>query len=206
MLVMQHVPDEVWDSLPPKRLPRWRVLGATLLVALLGMGAYAAAQAGVLAPNISAFTGGASWKEGSRTFTIFTSLDNQGLVETTVESAAVSGGWVRLDKVTLPDFAQGIPESAPDAFPLRLGAHEGATIELWFTVTDCSAIDRAGLTLTAQATSPGRTSTIDITPDGALDPAAPSFSTWSDGNNPWLVPWPGSYAASACNVPVPPPA
>ena len=203
MLVAQHVPDEVWESLPPRRLPRWRVLGSVLLLALLGMGAYGAAQIGVLAPNVSAYTGGAGWKEGSRTFSIFTTLDNQGLVDTTIESAAVSGSWVRLDSVTLPDLAQGLPTSAPDAFPLRLGPHEGATIELRFTVTDCSAIDRSGLTVTVQATSPVRTSTLDITPSGTSDPGAPSSYSWT-GSDPWNVPWPGTYAASACGVPLPP--
>ena len=209
MLVMQHVPDEVWDSLPPKRLPRWRVLGATLLVALLGMGAYAAAQAGVLAPNVAAQGNGGSWTEGSDTFTSVVTLTNDGSVPVTIESVALSSStWVRLDRVTQADARSTDLAGAalPSALPVTLGAHEGMSIELWFTVTDCAAIDRAGLALTATAASPMRTTALDITPRADQDPDAPSFYTWSDGNNPWLVPWPGTYAASACNVPVPPPA
>jgi hypothetical protein len=205
MLIRQHVPDEVWESLPPRRLPRWRILGATVLVALLAFGVYAAAQAGVIAPNVSAATGGGSWSEGSREFTTLITLDNGGAVPATIDSIAVSSSsWLRLDRVTQAD-ARGAQHDSPlpSALPVTLDGHEGVSIELWFTVTDCAAIDRAGLTLTAQASSPLRTTTIDITPSGTTDPGAPSSYSWS-GSDPWNVPWPGTYAASACAVPLPP--
>lgn len=205
MLIEQHVPDAVWESLPTKRLPRWRVLGATLLVAILAFGAYAAAQAGVLAPNVSASTGGGSWTEGSGEFTTVITLDNRGAVPVTIDSIALSPTtWLRLDRVTPADGWGAQPDPPPPSVsPLSLDAFEGMSIQLWFTVTDCSAIDRAGLTITAQATAPMRTTTIDITPSGTSDPGAPSSYSWT-GSDPWNVPWPGTYAASACGVPLPP--
>jgi hypothetical protein len=203
MLIAANVPNEVWASLPERRLPRWRVLGALVLLAALTFGAYTAAQAGVLAPNIRAETHGGSWTEGSGSFTTVTTLVNEGAVPTTIESAAVTGSWLRLDRVTLADQSSA-GDAAPTSFPVTLGAHEGVSVEFWFTVTDCSRVDRAGLALSVQATSPRRTTSVDITPRGDQDPAAPSSYSWSEGADPWNVPWPGTYAASACGVHLPP--
>ena len=203
MLIAQQVPDDVWAALPARRLPRWRVLGSVVLVAALVSGAYAAAQAGVLAPNLRAESYGGSWTEGSGSFTTVTTLTNDGAVPVTIESAAVGGStWLRLDRVTLADRPSS-GDAAAAAFPVTLGAHEGVSVELWFTVTDCSRVDRVGLPLTVQASSPRGTTTVDITPAGQQDPGAPGSYSYS-GADPWEVPWPGSYAAAACSVPLPP--
>jgi hypothetical protein len=207
MLIAQHVPEDVWAALPPRRLPRWRVLGALVLLAAIVFGVYVAEQSGVLSPNLQAQSYGGSWKEGSGTFTTVTTLTNEGSRPLTIESAAVSGGtWLRLDRVTNAD-QRSVDETdvaLPPVLPVTLEPHEGVSIELWFTVTDCSRIDRKGLTLTAQASSPLRTTTVDITPAGDQDPEAPGSYSWSGGVDPWLVPWPATYAASACSVPLPP--
>lgn len=206
MLIRERVPDEVWQDMPPRRLPRWRVLGAVLAAAVLAFGVAAGSQAGVLTANVSASSYGGSWTEGSDRFTTVTTLTNEGSAPTTITSIAVSGTWVRLDRVTNAD-ARGadLPESAvPSVLPIELGPHEGMSIELWFTVTDCAAIDRAGLTLTAEAAGPLRTTSVDITPAGQSDPAAPSSYSWSGGTDPWIVPWPATYASGACSTPLPP--
>ena len=202
MLIAQHVPEDVWAGLPPRRLPRWRVLGALMLLAVLAFGAYALSSAGYLAPNIGAETNGGSWTEGSRRFSSVTTITNNGSVPTTLSSAAVSGSWVRLDRVTNADM-ESAGDQLPDALPLTLDPHQGVSLELWFTVTDCTKVDRAGQSLTITATSPLRTTAVDVTPSGTADPGAPSSYSWS-GIDPWNVPWPGTYAASACGVPLPP--
>lgn len=202
MALSQQVPDEVWQALPPRRLPRGRVALGLVLVALLGYALFWLSQAGVLAPNISARSTGGSWEEGSGRFSTVSTLLNDGETPTTIESIAVSGTWVRLDRVTNADLAPS-EEKQPPALPITLAPHQGVTLEMWFTVTDCRAITRDGLTVTAQASGPARPATIDITPDGQTDPAAPSSYSWS-GTDPWNVPWPGTYAASACGVPLPP--
>lgn len=207
MSIQERVPSEVWHRLPERGLPRWRVLAGVVAVVVLSFGVYAASQAGVLSANVSASSYGGSWNEGSQRFTTVTTLMNEGSTPTTIESIAVSGTWLRLDRVTQADAAQtDDPTGArlPSVLPIELGPHEGMSIELWFTVTDCAAITRSGLTLTAQATSPMRTTTVDITPAGQTDPAAPSPYSWSGADDPWLVPWPGTYATGACDVPIPP--
>lgn len=203
MLIAQHVPEDVWAGLPPRRLPRWRVLGALVLLAAIVFGVYVAEQSGFLSPNLQAQSYGGSWTEGSGAFTTVTTLTNEGSQALTIESAAVTGGtWLRLDRVTLADQSSA-GDDAPAAFPATLDAHEGVSVELWFTVTDCARIDRKGLAVTAQASSSLRTTTVDITPAGDQDPAAPGSYSFS-GGDPWLVPWPATYAASACGVPLPP--
>ncbi|MGD9954929.1 MAG: hypothetical protein AB7O74_00745 [Candidatus Nanopelagicales bacterium] len=203
MAVAQQVPDEVWDALPPRRLPRGRVALALVVVVALAFGAYAASQAGLLAPNVRAASYGGSWEEGSDRFTTVTTLTNEGSTPTTIESISVSGTWARLDRVTNADLEQS-GATQPSALPIELGPHEGMSIEVWLTVTDCAAITRSGLDLTAQATGPLGTTTIDITPAGQADPAAPSSYSWSGGTDPWNVPWPGTYASGACSTPLPP--
>lgn len=206
MSVQERVPDEVWQSLPARRLPRGRVLAGVVAVAALAFGANAASQAGLVAPNVSATSNGGSWEEGSDRFTTVTTLTNEGSAPTTIESLAVSGTWVRLDRVTNADARTGDAGDAslPSVLPIELGPHEGMSIEVWFTVTDCAAITRSGLTLTAQATGPLSTTSIDITPAGQTDPAAPPSYSWSGTDDPWIVPWPGTYAAGACKGPIPP--
>lgn len=202
MLIADKVPNEVWSSLPERRLPRWRVLGALALLAVLAFGAYALGSAGYLAPNIGAETNGGSWTEGSRRFSSVTTITNNGSVPTTITSATAVGSWIRLDRVTNADM-ESAGGQLPDALPLTLDRHQGVSLELWFTVTDCRKVDRAGQSLTITATSPLRTSSVDVTPSGTADPGGPSSYSWS-GSDPWNVPWPGTYAASACSVPLPP--
>jgi len=203
MSVQERVPDEVWHRLPARQLPRGRVLAGVVAVALLAVGVNAASQAGLVTPNVSAASYGGSWEEGSDRFTTVTTLTNEGSTPTTIESIAVSGTWVRLDRVTNADLEQS-GATQPSVLPIELGPHEGMSIEVWFTVTDCAAITRSGLTLTAQAAGSLGTTTIDITPAGQTDPAAPSSYSWSGTDDPWTVPWPGTYAAGACDVPIPP--
>ena len=207
MLIEQHVPDDVWQSLPTRRLPRWRVLVGLAILTAVVFGVYVAEQSGFLSPNLQAQSYGGSWTEGSGAFTTVTTLTNEGSQPLTIESAAVSGSsWLRLDRVTNAD-QRSVDETdatLPAALPVTLGPHEGVSIELWFTVTDCSRIDRNGLALTAQVSSPLRSTTVDITPPGDTDPEAPGSYSFNGGSDPWLVPWPATYAASACSVPLPP--
>ena len=203
MLIAQHVPDDVWAALPPRRLPRWRVIGALALLALVAFGIYALSRAGLVSPSITSSSNGGSWTEGNGTFSTLVTVTNDGSVATTISGAAVDGGWVRLDRVTAPDLGPAAA-AAPDALPITLGPHEGVTFEFWFTVTDCTRISRSGLALTVTASAPLRTATVAVTPADSLDPAAPSSFSWSGGVDPWRVPWPGVYAASACGVPLPP--
>lgn len=203
MLIAQHVPDDVWAALPRRRLPRGRVIAVLLVLAALVVGGYAVRQAGYLTPNISAQGYGGSWTKDSGHFSTVTTLANDGLVATTIDSAAVDGGWLRLDRVTHTDLE--VPgATAPDTFPITLEPHQSVSLEFWFTVSDCARVDRFGQTLTVSASSPLRSTMVTVTPAGEQDPEAPSSYSWTGGVDPWVVPWPGAYAAGACGVHLPP--
>ena len=203
MLTARHVPDEVWAALPGRSLPRARLSALLLALVALVVGGFALGQVGYLTPRISTELNGGGWDQQSHRFWTVSTITNEGEVATTIRSAAVDGNWLRLDGITSPDREMsGI--AAPNALPITLEPHQSASLRFSFVVTDCARVHRVGQTMRVSATSPLRTAAVNVTPTGTRDPEAPESYSFEGEVDPWIVPWPGAYAAGACAVDLPP--
>lgn len=143
MSTTQRVSDEVWRSVPQKKLPAvrvWAVLGLVVVLAVAGIWI---ARGGYVVPKLTVWDNGSAAAADSGTFDLRLTLTNEGSSDVTVTGFRTGAAWLTVSQVTWPQrTSQGagaLPDPAPfDILPLTLEPHSERQVRLVLDV-DCAS-------------------------------------------------------------------
>jgi len=188
MSTTQRVSDEVWRSVPPKKLPAarvWTVLGLVVAVAVAGIWVE---RGGYVVPKLTAWVNGSAAKADSGTFDLRLTLTNEGSSDVTVTGFRTGASWLTVSQVTWP---QGTDQGAgalpgttiDDVLPLTLEPHSGTEVRLVLEV-DCASRTSDAVPLLIDARALVGTHETTFQPE----PSGPLVETSDGAFQPWPVP------------------